>query len=262
MKYKISRNIVITGASSGIGKALKDAFIANGDKVIGISSSEDDYVCDVTDRKKMEEVFADIAKKFDKIDILVACAGFGLLGAIELTPFEKVQKEYDVNVMGLISTIQLGLPLMREDGKIINISSVCALYPLPFRAFYCSSKSAVSMLSDCLRMELSQTKIQSTAICPCEIKTNFSKNRDKNFETNERYGKAIELSANGIASRENKRMDINKACKIMVKIINKKKLRPQYTMGKGYKFLNFVTRFTSRSLLLKFSTKVFYKKEK
>lgn len=259
---KKARNIVITGSSSGIGKALKESFIAQGDNVIGVSTHDDDFCCDVTDREALEKIFKEISKKFDKIDIVIPCAGFGLFGAIELTPYEKVKKEYEVNVLGLISTIQLALPLMRDNGKIINISSVCALYPLPFRAFYCSSKAAVSMLSDCLRMELARTKIQSTAICPCEIKTNFSKNRDKNFETNERYGKALETSANSIASRENKRMELDKACKIIMKIINKKKLKPQYTMGGGYKFLNFATRFTSKSLLLKGSTKVFFKKDK
>ncbi len=258
---RFSRNIVITGSSSGIGKALKEAFIKNGDKVVGISTHDDDFCCDVTDRAALEKVFEQIGKKFDKIDVLIPCAGFGLLGAIELTPYEKVKKEYEVNVLGLISVIQLGMPLMRETGRIINISSVCAIFPLPFRAFYCSSKAAVSMLSDCLRMELANTKIQSTAICPCEIKTNFSKNRDKNFETNERYGRAIELASNGIAARENKRMELDKACKIIMKIINKKRLRPEYVMGAGNKTLNFVKRFFPKSWLLNASNKVFFKKK-
>lgn len=80
------------------------------------------------------------------------------------------------------------------------------------------------MLSDCLRMELSKTKIQSTAICPCDIKTNFTKNRKKDFQTNERYGDAIRLSAQRIDSREDKRMSVEKATKIMTKIIAKKNL--------------------------------------
>ncbi len=261
MKSKKSRNIVITGASSGIGKALKEAFIKNGDNVIGISTHDDDFCCDVTNHEEMEKVFAQIAKKFDKIDILIPCAGFGLLGAIELTPFEKVKKEYDVNVLGLISTIQLAFPLLAEDAKIVNISSVCALYPVPFRGFYSSSKAAVSMLSDGLRIELSKTKIQSTAICPCEIRTNFSKNRVQNFDTNERYGKAIELASSGISDRENKRMSLEKATKIMMKIINKKKLKPQYVMGTGNKILTFFTRFSTKSLQLKILTKIFYKKK-
>ena len=172
----MKKNIIITGSSSGIGQALKNHFLAQGDNVIGISLADDDYNCDVSNFAEMKKIFEDISTKVDKIDILIPCAGFGLSGAIELIDNSQIQKEYDVNVMGTINAIQCALPFMRENGKIINISSACALFPLPFRAYYCSSKSAISMLSDCLRMELCKTKIQSTAICPCDIKTNFSKN--------------------------------------------------------------------------------------
>ena len=148
---------------------------------------------------------------------------------------------------------------MSEKGKIINISSACALFPLPFRAFYCSSKAAVSMMSDCLRMELCKTKIQCTAICPCDIKTNFTKNRQKDFQTNERYGDAIRLSAERIDSREDKRMSVEKATKIMTKIIDKKKLKPQYVMGARNKVMYQVQKFFPRSFVLKVLTKIFYR---
>ena len=101
----------------------------------------------------MKKIFAKIGEKYGSIDILIPCAGFGLSGAIELIDIARVQKEYDVNVMGTINAIQNCIPMMSENGKIINISSACALFPLPFRAYYCSSKAAVSMLSDCLRMD-------------------------------------------------------------------------------------------------------------
>lgn len=257
-KEVIKKNIVITGASSGIGLALKNYFKAQGDNVVGISRSEDDYSCDVSNYEDLKVVFDDIAKKMDKIDILIPCAGFGIYGAIELIDNARVQKEYDVNVMGLVNTIQCGLPYMSEKGKIINISSVCALFPIPFRSYYCSSKSAVSMLSDCLRMELCKTKIQSTAICPGEIKTNFTKNRENTFATNEKYGDAPELSINKISSREHKRMPIEKATKWFVKIINKKKLKPQYIMGAKNKFLYQIQKFFPRSLVLKVMNKIFY----
>ena len=253
------KNIVITGASSGIGLGLKEYFISRGDKVIDISRNGSDFQCDISDRYSLSKVFDQIKSQIDKIDILVCCAGFGLSGAIELISEEKIRSEYDVNVLGTIFTIQLALPLMRENGKIINISSACALFPLPFRAFYCSSKSAVSMLSDCLRMELSQTKIQVTAICPCDIKTPFTKNRIKNFDTNERYGEAITLSTQKIDNSQDKRMPLDKAIKIMVKIINKKKLKPQYVMGTRNKILYQVQKFFPKSVVLKVLTKIFYK---
>ena len=259
MKKFVKKNIIITGSSSGIGQALKNHYLSEGHNVIGISLADDDYNCDVSNFEEMKTIFEDISKKIDKIDILIPCAGFGLSGAIELIDNNQIQKEYDVNVMGTVNAIQCALPIMRENGRIINISSACALFPLPFRAYYCSSKSAVSMLSDCLRMELSKTKIQSTAICPCDIKTNFTKNRAKSFVTNERYGEAIRLSAERIDSREDKRMPLEKALKIFVKIINKKKLKPQYVMGARNKFLYQTQKFFPRSLVLKVLTKMFYR---
>lgn len=258
MKKHEKLNILITGSSSGIGKALREHYEKKGDTVIGISLTDDDYNCDVSDKGALKEIFSDIANKYGHIDILVNCAGFGLSGAIELIPENQIQKEYDVNVLGTVYAIQLALPIMSEKAKIINISSACALFPLPFRAYYCSSKSAVSMLSDCLRMELCKTKIQSTAICPCDIKTNFTKNRQKDYQTNERYKDAIRLSAERIDSREDKRMSVEKAVKIMTKIIDKKKLKPQYVMGARNKFLYQVQKFFPKSLVLKVMTKLFY----
>lgn len=257
MKF-IKKNIIITGSSSGIGKALKEYYQNLGNNVVGISRTNDDYLCDISDREALGKVFEQIKEKFGKIDILINCAGFGISGAIELIDAERIEKEYDVNVLGTVYATQFAIPLMGNEGKIINISSACALFPLPFRAFYCSSKAAVSMLSDCLRMELSKTKIQVTAICPCDIKTNFTKNRVKSYETNERYGEAIRKSAEKIDNREDKRMSLEKAIKIMTKIINKKKLKPQYVMGARNKFLYQIQKFFPKSWVLKAETKMFY----
>lgn len=257
-ELKEMRNILITGSSSGMGKALRDYFTANGDNVLGISLSGDDYNCDVSDAEEMKKVFEQIKNKISTVDILINCAGFGIYGAIELIDNEKVQKQYDVNVMGTVNAIQNTLPIMSEEGKIINFSSICALFPIPFRSYYCSTKAAVSMLSDCLRMELSKTKIQVTAICPGEIKTNFTKNRVNTYETNEKYGDAPRYSIEKISTREDKRMPIEKATKILVKIIEKKKLKPQYLMDGKSKFLNAMSKLAPKSLLLKILKKMFY----
>ena len=115
------------------------------------------------------------------------------------------------------------------------------------------------MFSDCIRMELSKTDIQSTAICPCDIKTNFTKNRQKDYKTNERYGDAVRLSAERIDNREDKRMSIDKAIKIMTKIINKRKLKPQYVMGARNKIMYQLQKFFPKSVVLKVLTKLFYR---
>ena len=253
-------NIVITGASSGIGKAFKEYYEKRGDKVINISREQDaDYPCNIVDREAMEKVFADIATKIDKIDILINCAGFGVSGAVETVPLETVKSIYDVNIIGNVNVIQLGLPLMREKSKIVNISSVAAFFPTPFRGYYGSSKAAVSMLTDSLRMELSRTGIQVTAICPSEIRTNFSKNRVKSTETNERYGNAIARSTEIIEARDHKRMPLEKAAKIMLKWINKKRLKPEYIMSFKFKLLYRVIRLAPKGLYLKICSRCFNK---
>ena len=253
-------NIVITGASSGIGKALKQHYKEKGCNVIGISRTHDNYNCDVSNKQELSKIFSEISNKIGKIDILINNAGYGISGAIELINEQEIKRQFEVNVLGATNVIQLALPIMNEKSKIINISSACALFPLPFRSFYCSSKSALSMLSDCLRMELSKTKIQVTAIYPCDIKTEFTKNRVKNFETNERYGNSIKLSAEKIDLNQDKRMPLNKAIKIMTKIIDKKKLKPQYVMGTRNKILYHLQFLFTKNFRLKMLTKIFYKK--
>ena len=255
-------NIIITGASSGIGKALKEYYEKKGNVVFDISRSGDGYQCDITNRKGLETVFNDIASKVEKIDMLINCAGFGGSGAIELMPIDKVQSIYDVNVIGTINCIQLTLPLMGNRGKIINIASAMGLYPIPFRGFYASAKSAIIALSDSLRMELSQTKIQVTAICPSDIKTNFTQNRLKDYETNQRYGDAVALSTQAVDGREEKRMSLNKAIKIMTRWINKRHLKPLYIMTFKYKLLYFAKGIFPKSLYQKACNKLFFKKRK
>ena len=258
MKYS-NKNILITGSSSGIGKALKEYFTSQGNKVIGISIADDEYNCDVGNNNQLDEAFEDIKKKHGKIDMVINCAGFGLYGTLELTKPELIQKQYDVNVIGIVNIIQHSIPLLSDDARIINISSVSALFPLPFRAFYCSSKSAVSMLSDCLRIELSKTNIQVTAICPCDVRTNFSKNRQKSYETNKKYGNAVKACVDKIEQTDHKRMPVEKAVRKLTKIIEKKKLKPQYIIGAKEKILYHLQKFIPKSCMLKIMERKFFK---
>lgn len=260
-KNKEKRTIVITGASSGIGKGLKEAFEKKGDKVISISIDSGDYVCDVSDTNKLKEIFNEIGKE-NKIDMLITCAGYGISGAVELLSEEMAKKEFDVNFWGTVNSCKFAIPLMNKNSKLIMISSATALFPVPFKAYYCSSKAAVSSFSQALRMELSQTDIQVTAICPGDIKTNFTKNRVKIYDTNSRYNDSIQLSTQPTEKTEKRRMSPEYAIRKIELICEKKKLKPQYIVGKQYKIFNFLKHVSSLSLQLKVLTKLFYKKSK
>ena len=256
------RNIVITGASSGIGKELKSLFEKT-DRVITISRSNIDspnhYVCDVTDANKVCDVFEQIQHTYGNIDILINNAGYGLSGAIELTPIEEVRALFDVNFFGVFSCTQNALPFMNEGGKIINISSACALFALPYRAMYCASKSAVNMLSFGLNMECKRLGIQVCAICPGDTKTNFTKNRVKINTTNERYGDNIQKSANKIDSREDKRMSVEKVAKKIYKTTNKKHLPYQKIVGFKYKVFYFFSNIVPKRLFMGIVNRMFNK---
>ena len=104
-------------------------------------------------------------------------------------------------------------------------------------------------------MELKDSGIDVVAICPGDVKTNFSANRQKTMQTNERYGKRIEKSAKQIEDRESKRMSVDFVTKKMYKIFNKKHTKPMYIIGKSIKFLNFLSKIVPIGLILHFTNK-------
>ena len=214
-------NIVITGTSSGMGKILAENYRKKGHTVIGLSrtkTTENDIICDVSNIDSVENAFKIISEKFENIDLLINNAGYGISGATELINSENANQIFNVNFFGVLNCSKYALKLMKKGSRIVNISSVCAIFPLPFRALYCASKASVNLLSMSMRMELSPYGIDITCICPGDTKTNFSKNREKNFETNERYEDRIKNATAKIDKNENKRMSAEKVVQKIVKI--------------------------------------------
>lgn len=253
------RTVVITGASSGIGKGLKEAFEKKGDIVVDISRSGNMYKCDVGDAEKLKSVFDDIYLNYGEIDILITNAGYGISGAVELIDEKEAKRQFDVNFFGTSNACKYALPMMKKKGKIVIISSATALFPLPFKAYYCASKAAVDSFAQSLKMELSKTDIEVTSICPGDIKTNFTENRVKHYETNDKYKNAVELSTKPTAKTEKRRMPLNYAVNKIMKIIEKEKYKPQYIIGRQYHFFYFFKRITTTKFLNSCITKIFYK---
>ena len=259
---KIARNVVITGGTSGIGKASLEKFCKKGDNVIILARNNPEnlanfYKCDVSNNQEVESVFNTIGTKYAGIDVLVNNAGYGISGAIELVPNEDIEKLFDVNFFGVINCYKAALPYMRKNGSIINISSACALFPLPFRGLYCSSKSALNMLTFSMKMECKPFDVNVSAVCPGDVKTNFTKNRVKNFETNERYGQRIENATRKVDGREEKRMKPEKVANVIYSVSKKRNPKPFVIVGAKYKLLYFAMRFLPLSWLLHFTSKFF-----
>lgn len=255
------RIVVITGCSSGIGRECVRYFESKGDIVIGLARHNEDcdnfYCCDISSEENVKKVMNMIGARYRRIDVLINNAGYGLSGAVEMVPNGEIEKLYDVNILGAINCYKYAMPYMRKGSEIINIASACALFPLPYRGLYCSSKAGLHMLSLSLAMECAPLGIKVVSVCPGDIKTNFTKNRVKVFETNDRYKDRIENAARAIDSRQDKRMSVVGVARKIYNISTKRSPRPYYIIGFKYKVLHFAMRFLPTSALLHFTEKYF-----
>ncbi len=253
--------VVITGASSGIGKALYQKFENAGNVVINLSRSENlninSIVCDVSKPEQVKEAFAKIENDYKKIDLLINNAGFGLSGITELVSPEKAEEILNTNFLGALYCSQNALKLMGKNSRIVNISSATALFPLPYRTLYCASKAALSSLSQGLRMELAHAKIDVVSICPGDTKTPFTTNRVKNFETTSRYEDRAKSATLKLDSKTEKRMSTEYVANKIYNICNKNKTKPQYIVGNKYKVFYFFQKVLPIKLFNKIIEKLF-----
>lgn len=256
----MDRIVVITGGTSGIGLKTAEYYKNNHDKVIVISrsaKSEDgmSYSCDISNEENVKNVFNDIITRFGRIDVLINNAGFGMSGITELISSEETKRIFDVNFFGTVYCCKHALPFMQKGSKIINIGSAMSLFPVPFRTFYAASKNAINSFTLCLKAECKLIDVDVCAILPGDVKTNFTTNRVKEFETNERYGNVMQKSTKMLDSREDKRMSAEVVAKKIFKVSNKKKTKPYYIVGAKYKALNFIFRLLPINTQLKLITK-------
>ena len=239
----MNKVILITGGTSGIGLQTANILKQQGNTVVVLANTqptentENFFLCDVSDNAIVVKTISEIMAKFGKIDVLINNAGYGISGASELIPNQSIQGIFNVNVMGVVNCTNAVLPHMQPGGKIINLGSAMAFFPLPFRTMYATSKSAVVTMSYGYRMELKNYGIGVCVVCPGDVKTNFTKNRIKNFDTNNKYGNRVQNAATGLDSKEDKRMPASAVAKQIVKQVNKRHVNHLVIVGGKYKLL-------------------------
>jgi len=178
--------ILITGASSGMGKVTALQLIREGHIVYGaarrvekmqalVDAGGHALKLDVTHDEDLVRGVEQIIREQGRIDVLVNNAGYGSYGSVEETPIEDARRQFDVNIFGLARLTQLVIPRMRaqQSGKIINISSMGGRIYTPLGAWYHATKHALEGWSDCLRLELKQFNIDVVVIQPGAIATEF-----------------------------------------------------------------------------------------
>ncbi|HEX7947349.1 MAG TPA: oxidoreductase [Phenylobacterium sp.] len=186
MTTSSGKTVIVTGASTGIGRAAAEALACKGFTVFGTSRRAINngpkqvtmLTCDVTDNVSVEALVATVLAKTGRIDVLVNNAGIGLIGGAEESSISQVQSLFDVNVFGVMRVTNAVLPVMRRQGggRILNLSSVLGLMPAPYSAHYSATKHAIEGYSESLDHEVRAFNIRVALIEPAGTRTVFENN--------------------------------------------------------------------------------------
>lgn len=180
--------ILITGITSGFGRAMAQRLSQDGHKVYGTYRRDSDPVpgvtyikADVRDEDSLKDAVSRVIGAEGRIDTLISNAGMGIGGPLEFTSIEDAQRQMDVNFMGMVRLISLVVPIMRSQrhGHIICVSSIGGLMGLPYQGMYSASKFAIEGYCEALRLEVRQHGIKVTVINPGDFSTGFTAQRGK-----------------------------------------------------------------------------------
>lgn len=179
--------VVVTGVSSGIGRAAAQAFAARGCRVFGsvrtLESAEplpgiELFEMDIRQEDSVRNGIQSVIDRASRIDVLVNNAGINMVGAVEETSLEEAASLFSTNVFGMLRTAQAVLPHMRsrKTGRIVNVSSVLGFLPAPYMGIYAASKHAVEGLSETFDHEVRQFGVRVTLVQPFYTKTQLDAN--------------------------------------------------------------------------------------
>lgn len=187
--------VLITGCSSGIGRALAEEFARRGDRVMATARSEESLAelaggrirtarLDVTDPESIDGAVKECTAWAGRIDIVVNNAGYALIGPVTELDLDELRTQFETNVVGAVAVTQAVAPQMvdRRCGRIVNIGSVSGVTATPFGGAYCASKAAIHMLSDALRMELAPFGVRVITVQPGAIESRFGEHASKGVE--------------------------------------------------------------------------------
>ena len=243
--------VLVTGASSGIGKAAAELFARCGYEVYGVSRSvkreNRRYTkggilrflpMDVTDECSVKET----VKKIGPVDVVILAAGFGIAGTCEEIPIELAKRQMEVNYFGVMRVVSAVLPPMRERmyGRIIIIGSLGGRVAIPMQSHYSSSKYALEAYSDALRLELSPYDIDVTIIEPGDVKSGFSDSREVYIPEGSPYSDMARHAIGVMDHDERSGGSPESIAKTILRVARSDKPRARVVTGIRYKFLSFL----------------------
>ncbi len=261
----MEKYVLITGSSSGLGKAAALKLASNGFKVFaGVRKQEDKETLeqlhsniipvfiDVTSEESVNCAFEKIKEKTDTLYALVNNAGVALAGPVEYIPVDILKKQFDINVFGAIRVAQKALPLMSrtDDCRIINISSMASYGIFPFISPYCVSKKAMDMFFNSLIIECKMPNLKVISIKPGVVATPiWQKSVDESMknleqlceEGKQKYSKEFDFLIKNASQNTNKGLQPQDIANLVYKVLTIKNPKLSYNIGKDSVLARFMS---------------------
>jgi len=250
----MSKVVLITGGSSGIGKSMGEFLLAKGFNVYGTSRRPENYknslfpivALDVNVVNSITKAIDEVVSKEGRLDVLVNNAGVGITGPIEEIPEAEIQHNFNTNFFGPINVIKAVLPQMRKQnsGLVINVTSIAGYMGLPYRGIYSASKGALEILTEAFRMELKGFNIHMANVAPGDFATNIAAGRfhapvKENSPYKEKYGQVLKAIDEDVNNSD----DPIAVAKVVYKVINTKKPKIHYKVGRFMQKFSVVLKF-------------------
>ncbi len=254
-----SRSVLVTGGTSGIGKAVVNYFCQKGDNVWALSRSASSYKreavnhhlvnCDVTDEQSVKSAVDQIVTEIKelslaKLSIVIHCAGYGIAGAAEDTPIADVKAQFETNYFGVLRVNRALLPYLREEKNslIVILGSIAGRISIPFQSHYASTKFALEAYVEALRIEAKKFNIKATIVEAGDTKTSFTNNRTLTFPKGSVYLEQGKKSVDKMAHDEQSGYSPTKVAKVIYTLSLKKNPPIRVAVGFSYKLLMFLKR--------------------
>jgi len=234
--------VFITGASSGIGKAIGEYLYHKGYTVYGTSRNPDRITnslfpliaLDVRDDESIMRAVDEVIRISKRIDVLINNAGVGITGALEEIPAAEIKNNFETNLFGPIEVIKAVLPHMRsqKSGLIINVTSIAGYMGLPYRSVYSASKGALELITEALSMEVKSFGINVVNVAPGDFATNIAAGRyHAPLNPASDYAKTYEMILNEMNSHVDSGSNPNEMGEAIYKIINTPQPKIHYKVG-------------------------------
>lgn len=247
---KDGRVVLITGASSGIGRCCAEHLFQKGCRVYGTSRRATDtgttgsfpvsetftmMSMDVNQGESVRKGVAHVIARESRLDVVVNNAGFAVAGALEDTTIQEAKSQMETNFFGALRVCRSVLPIMRQQGSgyIVNMSSLGGLFGLPFQSAYSASKYALEGATEALRLEVKPFGIKVVLIEPGDFRTDITRQRMITTQTLREsvYFDTFQRVLDIIETNERNAPTPQKIARLVYKIINLESPRPHYTVG-------------------------------